>query len=109
VVLVARTNFTGLTGAQRAAIEWASDTLGDRVQLEGLALIADAPGRRPKALRDLEQVITGGIPRSWQLPWINAWRLGPVTASDPLPGEFRGLLADLSLTPLSPHDHHRKA
>lgn len=97
VVLVARSNYAGLIAAQRAATEWAAGTLGDSVQLLGLVLIADAPGRRPKALRDLEQVIAGGVPRVWTLPWVEAWRVAaPGNAS--LPKEFRQLFADLSLT-----------
>lgn len=99
VVLVARTNWTGLTGAQRAATEWASGALGESVQLEGLVLIPDAPGRLPKPLRDLQHVIAGGVPRVWALPWVDAWRLGPVDLSVPLPKEFRALIADLQLSP----------
>jgi len=98
VVLVARTNSGGLTAAQRAATEWASGALGDGVQLAGLVLIADAPGRLPKPLRDLQQVISGGVPRVWTLPWVETWRLGPAEASTSLPREFRALLADLQLT-----------
>ncbi|MFL2002063.1 DUF6668 family protein [Microbacterium sp. A1-JK] len=99
VVLVARANWGGLTAAQRAATEWASGALGDGVRLEGLVLIADAPGRLPKPLRDLQQVISGGVPRVWTLPWVDAWRLGPVEPFTALPREFRALLADLRLTP----------
>ena len=100
VMLVARTNWGGLTAAQRAATEWASGALGDGVQLGGLVLVADAPGRLPKPLRDLQQVISGGVPRVWTLPWVDAWRLGPVEPTS-LPKEFRALLADLHLTPSS--------
>jgi len=108
VVLVARTNYTGLIGAQRAAIDWASDSLGSGVTLEGLVLIADMPGRRPKPLRDLEQVVAGGAPRSWSLPWIDAWRYGPAAPGTPLPRPFHDLLAELSLTPTSTSAHNRK-
>ena len=98
VVLVARTNYAGLTAAQRAATEWGSNILGEGVHVAGLALVADAPGRRPKALRELAQVIAGGVPRVWSLPWIDAWRVGPASADDSLPKEFREMFADLSLT-----------
>ncbi|MGC5225139.1 DUF6668 family protein [Micromonospora sp. DT81.3] len=97
VVLVARTNFMGLTAAQRAATEWASGALGDGVQLGGLVLMADAPGRRPKPLRDFEQVIGGGVPRVWTMPWVEAWRLGPVSPTSGVPREFVALLTDLQL------------
>jgi hypothetical protein len=105
VALVARTNWTGLTAAQRAATEWASGVLGESIQLAGLILIPDAPGRLPKPLRDLQQVISGGVPHVWTLPWVEAWRLGPVNPAAPLSKEFRAVLADLQLTPNGPAHH----
>jgi hypothetical protein len=105
VVLVARSNYQGLTAAQRAATEWASGALGGAVNLGGLVLIADAPGRLPKPLRDLQQVVGGGLPRVWTLPWVDAWRLGPAAPSTPLPKPFRELFAELRLNSSSPaHD-----
>ena len=101
VALVARNNYSGLIAAQRAAIEWASNSLGDSVQLVGLVLITDAPGRRPKTLRDLEQVIAGGVPRVWTLPWVEAWRIAETPLDTPLPKEFHQLFAELSLTATS--------
>lgn len=98
VVLVARTNWAGLTAAQRAATEWASGAL-DPVELAGLVLIPDAPGRLPKPLRDLQQLIAGGVPQVWALPWVDAWRFGPVNPAAPLPKEFHVLLTDLHLSP----------
>ncbi len=108
VVLLARTNYAGLVAAQRAAIEWASGSLGTGVELGGLVLIADAPGRRPKPLRDLQQVVAGGLPRTWVLPWVDDWRYGPPTPDTPLPRPFRELFADLSLTLTSTSAHNRK-
>ncbi|AWB88138.1 DUF6668 family protein [Mycetocola zhujimingii] len=101
VVLVARTNYAGLTAAQRAATEWAAKTLPQGVSLAGLVLISDAPGRLPKPLREFEQVIAGGVPRVWRLPWVEGWRLAPPSPDDRLPKEFRQLFSDLSLTPSS--------
>ena len=98
VVLVARTNYSGLAAAQRAATEWAANTLPPGVALAGLVLISDAPGRLPKPLRDFQHVVAGGVPRVWHLPWVEAWRLAPPTPSDPLPKELRQLFTDLSLT-----------
>jgi len=102
VVLVARSNYQGLTAAQRAATEWASGALGKSVTLAGLVLIADAPGRLPKPLRDLQQVVGGGLPRVWTLPWVDAWRLGPADPSPLLPKAFRELFAELHLHSSSP-------
>ncbi|MGE3194631.1 MAG: DUF6668 family protein [Microbacteriaceae bacterium] len=97
VVLVARTNFAGLTAAQRAATEWAAGVLGDGIQLEGLALVPDIPGRLPKELRDLIQVVSGGVPRTWTLPWVDAWRFAPVSATD-LHRGFAPMFKDLYLS-----------
>ena len=108
VVLLARTNYAGLVAVQRAAIEWASGSLGTGVELGGLVLIADAPGRRPKPLRDLQQVVAGGLPRAWVLPWVDDWRYGPPTPETGLPRPFHELFADLSLTLTSTSAHNRK-
>lgn len=97
IVVVARTNYAGLMAAQHFAREWASGTTANRIDLLGLVLVADAPSRRPKELRQLEQHIAGGYPRLWTLPWVEAWRVSPVSASD-MPREYRTLLADLNLT-----------
>lgn len=97
VVLVARTNHAGLAAAQRAATEWASGELGDVVQLLGLVLIADAPGRLPKPLRHLAEVISGGVPRTWRLQWHEPWRLGAPVRLDSAPSDARSILTDLQL------------
>ena len=102
VVLVARTNYAGLAAAQRAAIEWASGVLGDAVRIDGLVLIPDMPGRMPKELRHLAQVVSGGLPHTWSLPWVDAWRFGPVDPAADLPKEFHALLADLHLNSTAP-------
>lgn len=95
--VVARTNYAGLMAAQRVAREWASGTTSGLVELTGLVLIADAPGRRPKELRQLEQHVAGGYPRLWTLPWVEAWRMGPPSAAT-IPRAYRALLAELNLT-----------
>lgn len=100
IVVVARTNYAGLMAAQRVAREWASGTTADLIDLLGLVLVADAPGRRPKELRQLEQHIAGGYPRLWTLPWVEAWRTRPASAAD-LPREYSALLTDLNLTATS--------
>ncbi len=94
VVLVARTNMSGLRAAQHAAAQWAAGGTSE-IQLLGLVLIADAPGRLPRPLRDFADVVAGGVPRVWWLPWIEAWRLGQDPAAGPIPRSVRRLLADL--------------
>lgn len=82
VVLVARSNIAGLTAAEHAATEWAAGTLPS-VELLGLVVLADAPGRLPRSLRDLTSLVAGGVPRCWQLPWVESWR---TAATPPLRG-----------------------
>lgn len=75
VLLVARTHMRGLMAARAAATQWAAGVV-PQADVLGLVLIADAPGRLPRALRDLAQVVSGGVPRAWTVPWIESWRLG---------------------------------
>jgi len=102
VVLVARTNYAGLAAAQRAAIEWASGAVGDAVRVDGLVLVPDMPGRMPKELRHLAQVVAGGLPHTWTMPWVDAWRFGPLDPAAAIPKEFHLLLADLHLNTTAP-------
>jgi len=81
VVLVARSHWSGLRMAQNAATEWASSTTPG-IELLGLVVMADAPGRLPKPLRDLAKVVGGGVPRIWRLPWVQEWRLATGAADD---------------------------
>ncbi|NQX37102.1 DUF6668 family protein [Herbiconiux sp. VKM Ac-2851] len=106
VVLVARSNYAGISAARLAATEWASSALSDGIDLAGLVVIADAPGRIPKPLRDFERIVAGGVPHMWRLPWIDAWRVGPVDSRSPLPKEFRQLFSDLQITTSSTPAHH---
>jgi hypothetical protein len=63
-------------------------------------VIADAPGKRPKPLSDLVRLIAGGVPRLWELPWVESFRLGdPPDRMKPPPAyarmirEVSGLIA----------------
>jgi hypothetical protein len=94
VVLVTRDHAAGLRAARGAAWQWGSGQLPG-VQLLGLAVVASAPGRRPKPLRDLLQVAAGGFPRVWDLPWVEALRLGDPADQVALPGAFEVLATDL--------------
>jgi hypothetical protein len=94
VVVVARTSTRGLTAAKFAARQWASGLVPD-THLLGLILIADAPGRLPKPLRDLSKVVGGGYPRTWHLPWIESWRLGETPSAATASREVRQLVDDL--------------
>lgn len=95
VVLAARSNVRGLRAAQAAATQWAAG-LVPFVEVVGLVIIADAPGRLPRPLRDLAQVVAGGFPRTWNVPWIESWRLGEAIALPDAPREVRRLVDELS-------------
>lgn len=75
VLLVARTSASGLRAAQAAATQWAAGATPP-INLLGLVLVADAPGRLPRALRELVRLVSGGVPCTWMLPWNEPWRLG---------------------------------
>lgn len=94
VVLVARSHAYGLQAAQAAATQWAAG-LVPGVEVLGLVVVADAPGKLPRPLRDLQQVVAGGVPRTWSLPWIETWRLGDDPRFITNPREVRRLIDHL--------------
>lgn len=94
VLLVARTHASGLTAAQAAARQWAAGGL-PTVKLLGLVAIADTAGRLPKPLKELLRLISGGVPQVWQLPWVEALRLGDPPEQTKLPSAYARLAQDL--------------
>jgi len=94
VVVAARSNMRGLRAAQLAATQWAAG-LVPHAQVVGLVIVADAPGRLPRALRDFSQLVAGGFPRAWNVPWIEPWRLGDSPDLATAPREVRRLVDDL--------------
>jgi hypothetical protein len=93
VVLVARTDARGLRAVQRAMREHLESALP--VEVLGLVLMADAPGRLPRVLRDLSRMVGGTVPRVWSLPWVEAWRAGEVPSPANSPKEADRLAAEL--------------
>jgi hypothetical protein len=93
VVLVARTDARGLTATQAAMREVGERDLA--VDLFGLVLMGDSPGRLPRALRDLKEMVIGGVPRCWTLPFVEAWRLGETPTRRNSPREAGQLRDDL--------------
>lgn len=94
VVLLCRGHARGLHAAQTALTDWASGAVPG-VHLLGLVIVADAPQRAPKPLRDLARVVSGGAPTVWHLPWIEALRYVPAAATA-TPSAARGLLRDIT-------------
>lgn len=74
VVLLARQTHRGLESARRAAQGWASGQHPD-VVLAGLVIVADTPGKTPRSLAAATRVISGGVPLTWVVPWIEELRL----------------------------------
>lgn len=92
VLLVCRSDIRGLTTAQNALIEWASGA-SPRVELLGLAIMADAPGKLPKPLKEFVAIVGNGAPRHWLLPWVEEWRYDAPYS----PGrEYQRFLTDIS-------------
>ena len=83
VLLVARTSTSGLERARDAARQHAAGGTGPQVRLLGLVLVVDAPGRLPPRIAALADLVCGAFDRTWQLPWLQEWRLA--TAAEPLP------------------------
>jgi hypothetical protein len=92
VLLACRSDIRGLTTAQNALIEWASNA-SPRVELLGLAIIADAPGKLPKPLKEFASIVGSGAPRHWLLPWVEEWRYD---ASYSPRREYERFLTDIS-------------
>ncbi|WP_460811274.1 DUF6668 family protein [Microlunatus endophyticus] len=96
-VIVARSHVAGLRAAQTAARQWASGRVPS-IHLLGLIIVADAPGRLPRPLRELQQLVSGGVPRTWTVPWVEAWRTAPADETN-IPRSVRSLCDELrSLT-----------
>ncbi len=101
VVLVARSHAEGLRTAQSAMTEWAAGLVGG-VQLLGLAVVADAPGRLPRPLRQLTRLVGGGVPSCWELPWVEEWRRGAPPILEDAPSTYRRFVAGLLARPQEP-------
>ncbi|WOC63409.1 DUF6668 family protein (plasmid) [Paenarthrobacter sp. AT5] len=104
VLLVCRADMRGLTSAQNALTQWASGAT-PKVELIGLAVLADAPGKTPKTLRDFASIIGGGAPRLWILPWVETWRHGGSTTTPP-GREYQRFVTDVAALATEPNPQH---
>ncbi|SHY49198.1 Uncharacterised protein [Mycobacteroides abscessus subsp. abscessus] len=93
-LLVARTHMDGLKAARVCATQWAAGVV-PHVRLLGLVLVADAPGRMPRVLRDFAGVVEGGVPRVWRAPWVESWRLGEATSLETAPRALRFMVDEV--------------
>ncbi|WP_445262903.1 DUF6668 family protein [Pseudokineococcus sp. 1T1Z-3] len=76
VLLVARTHGHGLAAARQGLRQAEQDVV------RGLVLVADAPGRLPRPLRQQVRVLSGAVPHLWEVPWFAPWRLDSSTLPD---------------------------
>jgi len=83
VVLVCRGDHRGLTSAQDYARAYRDGEFAGQLQLLGVIISADAPGRVPLPLRRLERLLSGAVPLLGHVPWVPQWRLGPPPAIAP--------------------------
>ena len=77
IVLVCRSSQRGLSAAQDHARHFRDGELRQRLDLLGVIVSADAPGRLPPPLRRLQKLLSGAVPILGEIPWQPAWRLGP--------------------------------
>lgn len=98
VLLVARTSTSGLEWARDLARQHASGLAGD-VELLGLVLIPDAPGRLAARTTGLRDLVSGAFARTWHLPWLEEWRLAATTEPLPAHPDVQHLVAELARTP----------
>lgn len=96
VLLVCRSNAKGLRSAQAAAIEWFSGAL-QPLALAGLVIVSDSPSKLPKDLQDLIITVSGAVPHTWRMPWVEDWRRGVNPALADLPRQVRNTVADIQL------------
>ena len=94
VLLTARTHARGLHAAQLAMRAWAAGQT-PHLRLVGLVLVADAPGRLPRQLADLADVIRGGVPHTWHIPWVDQYRV-EVDPAD-TPRQVRKVLSEINV------------
>lgn len=99
VLLVCRSNMAGLRSAQQAAIEYASGALPG--VLAGLVIVPDAPGRLPKDLADVARIVSGAVPDTWRMPWVEEWRRVLKPDASAVPRPVRSVLDQIQLHAVS--------
>ena len=90
VLLVCRSHQHGLAAAAAAIRQWAAGLVSPAVSIWGLIIVADAPGRIPKPLAVWRSRLTGTVPATVLVPWVDRWRVQPPT-QDTAPNEIAQL------------------
>ena len=97
VVVVARSHAHGMVQAQAVAAKAAGEglSLPGPYVLAGLALVSDSPGKLPRPLAELRQLVSGAFQRVWDIPWVEAWRQGDPPSALNTPKQIERLVKDL--------------
>jgi hypothetical protein len=85
VVVVCQTTMRGLGWARDAAAQHLSGSTPQGLELLGLVTIADQPGRLPHPIRAARDLLAGAYPRTWHLPYVDAYRLHGGLPDEPPP------------------------
>lgn len=75
VVVVARTSMYGLSWARDVARQYLAAAAPPGVELLGLVVVGDAPGRLPRPAAGAARLLRGVYPRVWSVPWVPAYRV----------------------------------
>ncbi len=86
ILLVARTHASGLDAVLHALELFRYGGAPPGLDLDGVVLVADAPGRLPRPLTQRIKMIESAID-VYRVPWVNAWRLGDLSGSRPRESE----------------------
>jgi len=82
VLLVARTHAAGLDAVGRALEVFRRGAAPAGLCLDGVVLVADAPGRLPRQLAQRVRAIES-VADVHRVPWVPAWRVGDLTGRPP--------------------------
>lgn len=102
VVAVCRSHSAGLLAAQKFAQHVHNN---DGWQVLGLVVVADVPGRLPRQLEELLQLVSGGFIQTragaptgkvWRAGWVEEWRRGEPVTPQNTPDSYRTILRDLA-------------
>lgn len=78
VLVAARTNAAGLDAASRMLASYRGRRYPQDSFLLGVVLMADAPGRLPKAISRSITILSSAVPVT-RVPWVCPWRIGEIT------------------------------